>query len=57
MGDFSKAPRIVSLGEGINPSYVKWVNNDQLVLSVRQTQKYRSNAFQTSFLTRSTQTP
>lgn len=38
-------PTLVSLGDGVKPGYVKWVNNQRWVTSVSQLEEYRNTPF------------
>ena len=46
----SDNPWFLTLGENINPGYVKWVNNHTFVISVGKSEKYRSTPFTTGYL-------
>ncbi len=46
----SQEPRGLSLGEGVKPSYVKWVNNDQVFVVLWQSLMYRSTPVRMSFI-------
>jgi hypothetical protein len=43
-------PTFLSLGEGVQPGYIKWVNNDRWVTSVNKLEEYRNTPFMTSYL-------
>ena len=42
--------RATGLGPSIKPRYVKWVNDGRVVAAFRQTEKFRSNVFEATFL-------
>jgi len=46
----SEQPWFITLGENVNPGYVKWVNNHTFVISVGKSEKYRSTPFTTGYL-------
>ena len=48
--DKSGALKAVGLGKGVKPQYVKWVNDNRFVVSVRQKENDRGTVFNTSFL-------
>ena len=43
-------PWQLSLGESIKPGYVKWVNNERFVVSVKKSQRLDGTPFTVSFL-------
>jgi len=43
-------PWVLSLGQSIKPGYIKWVNNERFVVSVKKSQKLQNTPFTTSFL-------
>ena len=42
-------PRLVALGKGVKPKYVKWVNDGRVLASFRQTETMRGQIFDSSF--------
>jgi len=48
--DSKKKPTLLTLGEGIQPGYIKWVNNERWVTSVKKLEEYRNLPFMTSYL-------
>lgn len=43
-------PWLQSLGEGIKPRYVKWVNNNRYVVAISKPQRYQGTPFTATFL-------
>ena len=43
-------PFLLSLGDNWNPSYLKWVNNDQIAVSVSQSQSYRGTPYTVGYM-------
>ncbi len=43
-------PWVVSLGDEARPRYIKWINNERYVVSVRKSEKFRGTPFTTRFL-------
>jgi len=48
--DVREETNLISLGEGINPSYIKWVNNDRYVVSISKTEKFDSTPFNVGYM-------
>lgn len=46
----SEKPNFVALGEGIQPQYIKWANNDRFVVAVSKLESFRSTPFYVSYL-------
>ena len=50
LGASAGDPRLVGLGEGIKPAYIKWANDDQVILSFWQSEKIGSTPIRTGYL-------
>lgn len=50
LNNLSANPRLVSLGDGIKPAYIKWANNNQIILSFWQSEKYFGTPIRTGYL-------
>lgn len=50
LGTDNITPRLVALGDGVKPSYVKWVNDQHLIVSFWQSEKMRFTPFTTGYL-------
>lgn len=46
----STTPRLVTLGEGVQPEYIKWVDNHRVIVSVSQTQMFNDVPMTSGFL-------
>jgi len=46
----TEKPWFITLGEHLNPGYVKWVNNERFVISVGKSEEYRGTPFTTGHL-------
>ena len=46
----TKKPWFISLGKGIKPGYVKWVNNNRFVISVAKSEKFRGTPYTIGYL-------
>lgn len=45
-----EAPRVIGLGRGVKPSYVKWANNTQVLVALWQSEKFGRVPLTTSYL-------
>lgn len=50
IGDKNAEPSLLSLGEKWKPSYLKWVNNEQIVVSVNQSQTHRGTPYTVGYM-------
>ena len=48
--DVTAEKNLISLGEGINPSYIKWVNNNRYVISVTKTEQFGKTPFNVGYI-------
>ena len=49
-GDSSEKQWFLTLGKSIKPSYVKWVNNERFIVSVKKSEEFRSTPFTVGYL-------
>lgn len=45
-------PRVIMLGDGVNPDYIKWIDDHRIIVSVQQTRIYKESAVTTGYLTK-----
>lgn len=48
--DQSVKPKVVSIGPGVKPQYIRWVNNDRFVVSVSKLESYKDTPFTVGYL-------
>lgn len=49
-GDNTSKMQSISLGEGLRPRYIKWINNDRYVVAVEKSETFRNTPFTVTHL-------
>ena len=50
LGNASAKPKLIALGDGVKPAYIKWANDTQVMLSFWQSEKFLGTPIRTGYL-------